>query len=74
MRRAGPDFVVQALGWVDFHRPAVQWLGQEIGDTAATRENQDPSHPTRLHRGQGPGLPHYVILGASEESPPSPKP
>ena len=41
-RRANPEFVVQALGWVEFHRPAVQWLCQDTADPT-NRKNTDPS-------------------------------
>jgi hypothetical protein len=34
-RQAGPEFVAQALGWVDFHKPAVQYLSQQAGPSPA---------------------------------------
>jgi hypothetical protein len=39
-RQAGPEFVAQALGWVDFHKPAVQVLRQQAAD--ANGNKTDP--------------------------------
>ena len=36
-RQAGPEFVAQALSWVDFHKPAVQLLRQQTADARGNK-------------------------------------
>jgi len=39
-RQDRPEFVAQALGWVDFHKPAVQVLRQQAAE--ANGNKADP--------------------------------
>lgn len=41
-RQAGPEFVAQALSWVDFHKPAVQLLRQQTTDANGSQQGRPP--------------------------------